>query len=299
MNKTDFREAVNRNKIIYHVAALTAVAVWASTYISTKLLLRIFHPVEISLFRFVIAYIFLLIIKPGFDFRISFKRDKYFILAGFFCMFLYYFLENLATKYTYASNVSLIVSCIPILTSILAHFVNRDERLKNKIIIGFILSLTGIVLVILSKGEIIKFSFGGDILAFGAAVTFSIYNIIIRRISKDIHILDIVRKSIFYGLIFMFIAYLINPEKHSLLLIVQIPEILHLLFLGIFASGLCFIMWNKSVKEIGSIKASQYIYLCPIITVILSVIILHEPLSILKITGMAVILLGVFISQKK
>lgn len=287
-----------KNIVIYHVAALTAVIIWASTYISTKILLRTFHPIEISLFRFIIGYIFLLIIRPGFDFKIYIKKDKYYFLAGFLCMFLYYFVENLATKYTYASNVSLIVSCIPIITSIFAHFLNKDESFKKNLIIGFVLSLTGIVLVILSRGEIIRLSFGGDLLAFTAAVIFSFYNIVIRRINKDIHILDIIRKSIFYGLIFIFITYLLTPEKNNLLLVFRTPELFHLLFLGIFASVLCFILWNKSVKEIGSIKASQYIYIVPIITGILSVIILHEPFGITKITGMVIIIAGVFYSQR-
>ena len=287
-----------KNLLIYHLAALIAIIIWSATYISTKILLKSFYPIEISLFRFTIAYIFLLIIRPKFDFRISIKKDKYFILAGFLGMFLYYFVENLATKYTYASNVALIVSSIPIITSILAHLINKDEKLNKKLIIAFFISLTGMVLVILSTGEIIKFSLGGDILALAAAILFSAYNIVIRRINKEIHVLDIVRKSIFFGLGFILITYLFKPDKSDLLLIFQIPELLHLLFLGIFASGVCFILWNKSIKEIGSIKASQYIYLVPVLTGVMSVIILNEPFSIIKILGMGIILIGVFYSQR-
>lgn len=287
-----------KNLLIYHLAALIAIIIWSATYISTKILLKSFYPIEISLFRFTIAYIFLLIIRPKFDFRISIKKDKYFILAGFLGMFLYYFVENLATKYTYASNVALIVSSIPIITSILAHLINKDEKLNKKLIIAFFISLTGMVLVILSTGEIIKFSIGGDILALAAAILFSAYNIVIRRINKEIHVLDIVRKSIFFGLGFILITYLFKPDKSDLLLIFQIPELLHLLFLGIFASGVCFILWNKSIKEIGSIKASQYIYLVPVLTGVMSVIILNEPFSIIKILGMGIILIGVFYSQR-
>jgi len=287
-----------KNLLIYHLAALIAIIIWSATYISTKILLKSFYPIEISLFRFTIAYIFLLIIRPKFDFRISIKKDKYFILAGFLGMFLYYFVENLATKYTYASNVALIVSSIPIITSILAHLINKDEKLNKKLIIAFFISLTGMVLVILSTGEIIKFSIGGDILALAAAILFSAYNIVIRRINKEIHVLDIVRKSIFFGLGFILITYLFKPDKSDLLLIFQIPELLHFLFLGIFASGVCFILWNKSIKEIGSIKASQYIYLVPVLTGVMSVIILNEPFSIIKIFGMGIILIGVFYSQR-
>ena len=129
------------------------------------------------------------------------------------------------------SNVALIVSCIPIITSILAHLINKDEKLNMKLIIAFVVSLTGIVLVIISKGEIIQLSLVGDILALLAALTFGLYNIIIRRIDKEIHVLDIVRKSVFFGIGFIFITYLFQPDKTNLLLVFQIPGLLHLLFL--------------------------------------------------------------------
>ncbi|WP_287712293.1 EamA family transporter [Anaerostipes sp.] len=57
-------------------------------------------------------------------------------------------------------------------------------------------------------------------------------------------------------------------------------------------------LWNLSTKWIGAIKTSIYIYVSPVITVILSVLILHEKITVISIIGTVLILIGLVISQK-
>ena len=78
------------------------------------------------------------------------------------------------------------------------------------------------------------------------------------------------------------------------------PEIiLNFLFLGVGASALGFFLWNLSTKWIGAIKTSVYIYVSPDVTVVLSVVILHEKMTFVSVTGALLILLGLIVSQKK
>ena len=78
------------------------------------------------------------------------------------------------------------------------------------------------------------------------------------------------------------------------------PEIiLNFLFLGVGASALGFFLWNLSTKWIGAIKTSVYIYVSPVVTVVLSVVILHEKMTFVSVTGALLILLGLIVSQKK
>ena len=75
------------------------------------------------------------------------------------------------------------------------------------------------------------------------------------------------------------------------------PEIiLNFLFLGVGASALGFFLWNLSTKWIGAIKTSVYIYVS---LVVLSVVILHEKMTFVSVTGALLILLGLIVSQKK
>ena len=73
----------------------------------------------------------------------------------------------------------------------------------------------------------------------------------------------------------------------------------NILYLGLGASALCFVTWNFAVKELGAVKTSVYIYMVPVITVITSVIILHEKLTLLAGIGTVLTLIGLFLSEYK
>ena len=70
--------------------------------------------------------------------------------------------------------------------------------------------------------------------------------------------------------------------------------VISMLFLGIVASSLAFLMWNKAIQSIGSIKTNQYIYLVPIVTTILSAIIIHEKITVYIIIGTILIVFGLY-----
>lgn len=90
----------------------------------------------------------------------------------------------------------------------------------------------------------------------------------------------------------------LNPKGDMALF--KRPEIiLNFLFLGVTASALGFFLWNLSTKWIGAIKTSVYIYVSPVVTVVLSVVILHEKLTFVSVAGALLILLGLIVSQKK
>lgn len=71
------------------------------------------------------------------------------------------------------------------------------------------------------------------------------------------------------------------------------------LYLGIGASALCFLAWNKASALIGSIATNVYLYLMPVITVVASVLILQEPVTALTLAAIVLILSGLILSQRK
>jgi drug/metabolite transporter (DMT)-like permease len=74
--------------------------------------------------------------------------------------------------------------------------------------------------------------------------------------------------------------------------------ILNLLFLGVFASAVCFTIWSMSVKAIGTITSIIYIYLSPALTVITAYIILGETITLKGFIGCVLVILGLFLSNK-
>ena len=96
------------------------------------------------------------------------------------------------------------------------------------------------------------------------------------------------RRIYFYGIIFL-IPVLIQ-QKAS-----WDPD----LFLGLGASALGFLLWNLATKWIGAVKTSVYIYVSPVVTVVLSVFVLHEKMTVASVIGSALIFAGLIVSQKK
>ena len=82
--------------------------------------------------------------------------------------------------------------------------------------------------------------------------------------------------------------------------VISKPEFfLNLLYLGVGASAMCFITWNTALKILGPVKTSVYIYAQPVITVIFSFLVLNEPITAITITGMALTIIGLVLSEKR
>ncbi|BDU51600.1 DMT family transporter [Haliovirga abyssi] len=289
---------MKNNIILGHLMTLMTIFIWGVTFVSTKVLLVHLTPIEILFYRFLVAYILLLVIYPKIKKVNSAKEEILFFFLGFFGIFMYFLLENIALKYTLASNVGLFMSTIPIITSLIVVFGTKDEKFRKELIYGFLIAIIGVFLIIFNGKFILKLNPIGDILALIAALSFSIYSNLLKKINNKYNYLFITRKIFFYGIICMIPIIFLKHEQFSPNKLL-IPEVFwNIVFLGVAASTLCFVMWNKAVSIIGAIKASNYIYLVPIITIGTSVLIINETITIFIILGGILTLSGVYISEK-
>jgi len=288
---------MNDKKIILNLLALITVVIWATTFISSKILLSTFTPLEVMFYRFVIAYFLLLIIHPKFHNIESLKEEAMFLLSGITGGSLYFLAENSAVKISQVSNVGLIVATAPIITALLAHFFTKGEKLNKNLFIGFLIAISGVFLVMFNGNFMLKLNPVGDILALCAALSWSVYSITTKKFGSKYNSLYLTRKIFFYALLTM-IPFLFTSEFNF-----DIPKLLNfkvisnLLFLGVVASSLCYVMWNFTVNKLGVVKTNNYIYLIPAITLILSVVILHEKITLYSSLGALLIFLGVYVSE--
>ena len=265
-----------------HLTAFFTVFVWGTTFISTKVLLDDFLPVEILFFRFVMGWCVLFL---------------FYAAAGFCGIYLYFLLENIALTYTMASNVGVLVCVSPFLTAILAHIFLKEEKLHLNFFIGFVVAITGIILISFN-GTSLQLNPLGDILAMSAALVWAFYSLLTKKISKyGMPVILVTRKTFFYGILFMLPTLFFFDAKPNFARFQNMTNLFNILFLGIGASALCFVTWNYTVKVLGAIKTSIYIYLIPVITVVTAAIILTEPMSLLLTLGTFLTIVGLFISK--
>lgn len=285
-------------KIVGHILALITIIVWGSTFISTKMLLSEFSPVQIMLCRFAIAYVVLWLIRPKLD-KTNIKDELLFLLMGIFGCTVYFITENTALKYTLASNVSIIVASAPILTAILAHFFVKGERLNKNIGIGFVVAFTGVALVVFNGQFVLKLNPAGDLLSLAAALSWAVYSVILRTCVDKYNSVMLTRKLMFYGFVTALPIAAIEGEPFPSEAF-RIPEMLFcILFLGVIGSGICYVLWNKAISKLGVVITNNYIYINPFVTLVTGGIILREPITVMGVTGAILIISGVVLSSKK
>lgn len=218
--------------------------------------------------------------------------------CGFCGECLCYLLENVASTYTMASNVGVIISVAPFITAILEHlFMKSEERLRINFFIGFIVAMAGIILISFN-GSQLKLNLVGDILAFAAAFVWACYSILTKRIgSFGLPVILTTRRTFFYGILFMIPTLLLFDFQLDLPRFTDIKNLLNILYLGIGTSALCFVTWNYAVKVLGAVKTSIYIYMVPAITVITSMLVLKEAVTFFSITGTILAVVGLFLFE--
>ena len=283
-----------------HLSALLTIIIWGTTFISTKILLVDFQPVEILFFRFIMGLVALLAAYPHRLKNTTVRQELTFVAAGLCGICLYYLLENIALTYTMASNVGVIISVAPFFTAILTHlFLKGEEKLRAHFFLGFVVAMAGIFLISFN-GSKLELNPMGDLLALLAALVWACYSVLTKKISSyGYHTILTTRRVFFYGILFMIPTLFLFDFKLELSRFTNPVYLFNIIYLGLGASALCFVTWNFAVKVLGAVKTSIYIYMVPVITVVTSVLILHEKITVLAGIGTVLTLVGLFLSESK
>ena len=283
-----------------HIAAIFTILLWGTTFISTKILLRDFAPVEILIIRFVMGLIALVIACPKPIRGTTLRQELTFAGAGLSGITLYYLLENIALTHTTASNVSVIASVAPFFTVLLSYAVSRGkEKLRVMYFVGFAIAMTGICMLSFSTTKFQAEPLG-DFLALIAAAVWAFYSILTRRISGyGFNTIQVTRRIFAYGILFMIPAWFLTDCHLELSRFADPVNLSNMLFLGLGASAVCFATWNFAIKHLGAVESSVYIYAIPPITVIAAAIVLHEQVTVFSLAGIVLTLVGLVLSELK
>lgn len=220
------------------------------------------------------------------------------MLAGFFGVTLYFFLQNFALTHTLAANVSVLISIAPLLIALLNQMVFHDQ-LKRGFFIGFFSAIVGIILIAYNGHFVLKLNPMGDFLSILAALVWAIYSILIKAINASQNaVFTLTRKIFSYGFVFLLPTQPLFQIRLGWERFLSLPNLLNLVFLGIVASAICFATWNYAVQVLGPVTTSIYIYLGPVVTIVTSALVLQETITPVASIGMALILVGMAFSER-
>lgn len=288
----------SQSSVGYHLLALATILVWGTTFASTKvLLMHGLTPPEIMLYRFIIAYALTWICsrKVWAD---TWVDELLLLVAGFTGGTLYFLAENTAIDHTITSNVALVVCITPVLTALLTSIIYH-ERITGNLAIGSTIALLGVGFVVLN-GSVLRIHPLGDALALVAALAWAVYSVVLRRFDGRYTTWFVTRKVFFYGIATLtpFILGGMGGGLHLDKL--TIPTVAgNILFLSVVASMLCFYTWNLVLEKLGTIRASNYMYTQPLVSLACSAWVLSEPITPIALLGTAFILVGIYMAQRK
>ena len=127
----------NTMQLLGHLGALLVIIVWGETFVSSKVLLNAgLMPADIFFYRFVLAYALIWCVSYKRLWARSIKDELVFLGLGVMGGSLYFLVENMALVYSFASNVSILVSSCPLITAMLLAIFYKNERLNKKQIAG-------------------------------------------------------------------------------------------------------------------------------------------------------------------
>ena len=288
-----------KNTLVASIKALFAVMFWGASFVAIKIGLKYVLPITLVWMRFALGVI-ILSIAVGLRHQFTFPKPKdllYFAILGFLGITFHQWLQSTGLVTSQATTTGWIVASMPIFIAILGWFILK-EKLKMLQIFGVLLAGFGVLLVV-THGNLHtlisgKFGSTGDILILISAPNWALFTILSRRGLKTYPAALMMFFVLTFGWLFSTIPFLAGRGWESIQRI-GADGWFSLGFLGIFCSGFAYIFWYDALKVLPVAQVGTFLYIEPIVTVIVSFFLLHENLSLAGWLGGATILLGVWL----
>ena len=283
--------------------ALFSVTVWGASFVATKIALEYATPITVVWLRFAMGVFILgLVVKLRGQFALPQGKDwAYFALLGFLGITFHQWLQSTGLVTAQATTTGWIVASSPIFMALLGLFILK-EGLRLEQVVGITLATIGVLLVV-TKGHLSTLANGqfgttGDILVLASAVNWAVFSTLSRSGLQR----HPATRMMFYVMTFGWLfTSLLFFTTSSLEPITQIPVNgwLAITFLGVFCSGIAYFFWYDALQELPVAQTGAFLYIEPIITVIVAAIIIGEPIVLTSILGGLTILLGVWMVNKR
>ncbi len=271
---------------------------WSFSFIWFKVANKTFHPITIVfirlLFSVIIMTTFLLITRNYMKIK---KTDrKLFMMLALFEPFFYFLGESFGLTYVSATVCSVLISTIPVFAAIGARLIFK-EKLKAINYAGIVTSFIGVLVFIFNTDGSISLNIKGLGLLTLAVLSAVGYNLTLSRLVGTYSPVYIVNVQNLLGAILFLPLFLIFDFKHFISTPFTFDMFRPIIELSIFASCGAFSLFAYSVRNMGITKANVFSNCIPVFTAIFSFFLIGDKLTVQNITGMAIVIAGILMSQ--
>jgi drug/metabolite transporter (DMT)-like permease len=287
----------NRPRLTASLYALMSISFWGVSFVSTKAVLGKLDPFSLLVIRFGIGALFLLLLLllQRHRLKISIKYVPHIMVLGILGVFVHQVLQATALLTINASAAGWLISFSPIFTVILS-LLFLHEKMNITKAVGMILAITGVLIVTSTRsGQSFHFAMNlGFLLMILSTLNWAIYSVLLKSLKIPYPPLVITFYMCLLGLILTTPFIIRNRGWENLTLLDQ-TEWAHLLFLGVFVSGIAYWYWGKALEVLEASKVSMFLYLEPLATLVAAVLLLHEKVLLISVIGGIIIIIGVVV----
>ena len=285
----------------WHLLAIATVAVWGTSFVSTKVLLgHGFTAEQVFALRFAATWLLLLAMDRGRMRFLGIRDELRLALCGLCGCTLYYWAENSALAISPSGEVSLVVCGNPLLIMLFAGLLWREERLRPRQVLGCVVAFAGMAVVVLDGTFVLGLSPLGGLLAFAAAASWAVYSLAARPLNARLPALLVTRRMFFHGTLSSVpILFAEGGARIPWKNFAEPVVALNFLALTLLSSLFGYLVWNKVLRRLGTVLASNYIYAIPLVTVATAAVALGERITPGTVAGGAAIAVGMFLAETK
>ncbi len=279
---------------------LLAVVLWGLSFIATKIALNYLTPVEIIAVRLLLGLPVLYLAMKIKKIRLAFEgKDLPVLIIASLILGFHFVIQAVGLIYTTATNTAWLIATIPAFIAVMS-YIFLKEKLTWLKIVGIVVATIGILLLV-SHGRLANLDWIqsiGDWIILGSCVTWSVYTIITRNITRRRNPLAISFTFLIIPAAALAIFTLINTPMSKF---VNLPANIFwiLIFLGIFCLGLAHWLWLEALSRKGATDVGVFLYFEPIATTLAAIPILGEKLTVFVVIGAILIVSGVYLVEKK
>ncbi|MDX1344109.1 MAG: DMT family transporter [Reinekea sp.] len=289
---------MDKTTIRAHLALLLAMLLWGSSFIALKVAVNEMSPMVVVFVRMAIGATAFLVVWPWLRHGFNYQPGDWKFLLGmaFFEPCLYFLFESQALLYTSAGQAGMVTSMLPLMVAIAAFFF-LGERNTLKQWVGFGVAVAGVLWMSLTGEDSAQApnALLGNFLEFMAMVTAVGYTLLVKHLTKRYSAFVLTALQSFVGTVFFLPLALMSewPAQISLL------SVGTLIYLGLVITLGAYGLYNYSLAHVKASTAAGYTNLLPAFSLLFSMLLLGERLTLSQWIAVAIVFIGVYLSQER
>ncbi|MGQ0738705.1 MAG: DMT family transporter [Bacteroidota bacterium] len=282
--------------------AVLAAFIWSGNFIVARAVNKDIPPISLNFYRWLTAAVIILPFAIK-QFKTEWKVVKqswhYLFWISLTGIALFNTFVYVGAHYTSAINLALIGTTSSPIMSVLFARIFLKEKIGWLKLTGMILCIIG-VLFLLSKGNFqtllsLRFS-KGDLWMLVAAFCFAVYNTMVKKKPAALSSINFLFVIFSFGTL-MVLPFYIWEMNRAPVVAWNSNLILSILYLGLGASVVCFLIWNIAIGKLGAGRTALFGNLIPVFSSIEAAIILHEQFTWVHIVSMLIVFVGILLAN--